>query len=204
MIIAGAGGHALELLDILIPQNKTKNLVFFDEINSRKLFQCQFPVIHSEEQVRDHFQTDPHFILGTGSPKLRHAFYIRFTALGGKLCSVQGNGEILSSFSTGADHADIFNLCYIGPNTSLGKGCLINTGAQIHHEVVVGEFSEINPGAIILGGVQIGSFCYIGTNATILPKVKIGNNVKVGAGAVITKDVMDGVTVVGIPGRIIK
>lgn len=204
MIIAGAGGHALELLDILISQNKTEPLIFFDEIKSASLFQNQFPIIHNEKDVKDHFLTDPRFILGTGNPKLRHAFYIRFSALGGKLCSVLGIGGTCSSFSQGSDQADIFNLCFIGPNTSLGRGCLINTGAQIHHDVVVGEFSEINPGAIILGGAKIGSFCSIGTSASILPKIKIGNNVKIGAGSVVTKDVIDGVTVVGVPGRILS
>lgn len=203
MIIAGAGGHALELLDILILQNNTENLIFFDEINSASLIQNQFPIIHNEVQVKEHFQTDPQFILGTGNPKLRHSFYLRFTALGGKLCSVRGIGGTCSSFSQGAEQSDIFNQCFIGPNTSFGIGCLINSGAQIHHEVQIGEFTEINPGAILLGGTQIGSFSSIGTNATILPKVKIGDNVRVGAGAVITKDVKDGLTVVGVLGKIL-
>lgn len=204
MIIAGAGGHAFELLDILISEGKTKNLVFFDEINSGSMFQGLYPIIHSSEQVKAHFERDPFFILGTGNPKLRHQFYQRFTGLGGKLISVQGKGVAFSNFSKGAEEADIFNLCFVGANTQIGKGCLINTGAQIHHEVKIGEFTEVNPGAVLLGKVQVGSFCSIGANATILPKVKIGNSVIVGAGSVVTQDVEDGVTVLGVPAKLFQ
>ncbi|GMQ26648.1 acetyltransferase [Algoriphagus sp. oki45] len=204
MIVAGAGGHAMELLDILISGGKTENLVFFDEINIREVFQDRFPIIHSAEEVKAHFQKDPFFILGTGNPQLRHQFYLRFTGLGGRLISVQGKGVAFSNFSSGAEEADIFNLCFIGANTQIGKGCLINTGAQIHHEVKIGDFTEVNPGAVLLGKVEVGKFCSIGANATILPKVKIGNKVTVGAGSVVTQDVEDEVTVVGVPGVRIK
>ena len=49
--------------------------------------------------------------------------------------------------------------------------------------------------------ITIGYNCYIGTGVTILGPVTIGNNVTIGAGAVVTKDVPDGATVVGVPGR---
>lgn len=202
MLVAGAGGHAFELLDILISEGKTKNLVFFDEINHRNIFQDKHPIIHTEEQVKAHFEKDPFFILGTGNPEVRYQFYKRFTDLGGKLVSVQGKGVAFSNFSSGADEADIFNLCFIGANTLIGLGCLINTGAQIHHEVKIGDFTEVNPGAVLLGKVEVGKFCSIGANATILPKVRIGNRVIVGAGSVVTQDVEDGVTVIGVPGKV--
>ncbi|MEB2784743.1 DapH/DapD/GlmU-related protein [Algoriphagus persicinus] len=129
-------------------------------------------------------------------------FYKDFTKAGGSLFSVKGTGIAYSNFAVNSE-ADIFNLCFIGAQTQIGKGTLINTGAQIHHEVIIREFSEVNPGAVLLGKVEVGCFCSIGANATILPKVKIGNNVVVGAGSVVTQDVPDGVTVVGVPGRII-
>lgn len=203
MIVAGAGGHALELLDILISMERTKNLEFFDELSSINVFQDRFPIIHSEEKVKAHFSKDPFFILGTGNPIVRHQFYKRFSDLGGKLITVKGKGVVFSDFTSGAEEADIFNLCFISAKTQLGKGCLINTGAQIHHEVKIGQFTEISPGAVLLGKVEVGSFCSIGAHATILPKVRIGNHVTVGAGSVVTKDVPDGVTVIGVPGRIV-
>lgn len=203
MIIAGAGEHALELLDILIAEGNTEELFFFDDKKSLDSFQGKYPIFHTETEVRKAFEEDPRFILGTGKPNIRYRFYERLVKLGGKLLAVKGKGVIQSTFSRVED-ADLFSLCFISANTQIGKGCLINTGAQIHHDVQIGEFSEINPGAVLLGKVQIGSFCSIGANATILPGVNIGNKVVVGAGSVVTRDVPDGVTVVGVPGRIIE
>lgn len=201
MIVAGAGGHSIELLDILINNHETENLVFYDDISSIENLKG-FKVLKSPEEAQEYFCSYPEFILGTGNPTVRRMFYDKFTSLGGIHQSVKGEGIAYSNF-TESNQADIFNLCFIGANTQIGKGSLINTGAQIHHDVKVGIFSEVNPGAVLLGACQIGDDCSIGANATILPKVKIGNYVTVGAGSVITQDVPDGVTVVGVPGRII-
>lgn len=200
MLIAGAGGHALELLDMLINQQQVSNLVFFDNVNPITLFEGTYPVLKTEDDIKNQFQRDPHFILGTGNPKHRKFFYDWFIKLGGVHYPVKGEGVVYSNFTENND-ADIFNLCFIGAKTKIGKCALINTGAQLHHEVQIGEFSEINPGAVVLGKVQIGNFTSIGANATILPKVKIGNNAVVGAGSVVTKDIQDGVTVIGVPAK---
>ncbi|KAA6392175.1 MAG: Serine O-acetyltransferase [Streblomastix strix] len=50
----------------------------------------------------------------------------------------------------------------------------------------------------------IGSEIIVGSGAKILGPLTIGNNVRIGAGSVVLKDVDDGCTVVGVPGRVVK
>lgn len=203
MIIAGAGGHSLEVLEVLIAGEMTENLSLFDEISPAKLREDGYAIIKSEYEAREHFKQDSRFILGTGNPRLRKMFYERFTAIGGEHYAIQGEGNLLSN-SAEIGGADLMNHCVIGPKVKIGKGTLVNTGALVHHETQVGEFCEIAPAAVLLGKVRVGDQVMIGANATILPGINIGANAIIGAGAVITKDVPSGATVVGVPGRIIS
>lgn len=51
----------------------------------------------------------------------------------------------------------------------------------------------------------IGDNADFGVGASVIGGVRIANNVKIGAGAVVTKDILqEGVTVVGIPARIVE
>jgi sugar O-acyltransferase (sialic acid O-acetyltransferase NeuD family) len=203
MIIAGAGGHALELLDILESMEDGSDLFFYDDQNKNILFQKKYHIIKSKEELRLKLTEENKFLLGVGGPKARFYFYTLFSSCGGVLHSIKSKNSILSSYSTNP-LADIFSRCYIGSLTKIGLGSLINTGAQIHHEVKVGDFSEISPGAILLGQCEVGNFCSIGAGAIILPNIIIGNNVIVGAGAVITENIPHDCLVVGVPGKIKK
>lgn len=54
------------------------------------------------------------------------------------------------------------------------------------------------------GHVEVGEGSHIGIGVSIIQGIKIGKWCTIGAGAVIIKDVPDGATVVGNPGKIIK
>ena len=47
--------------------------------------------------------------------------------------------------------------CYIGPNShigpfaSVGRHSIVNSMANVEHEVLIGEFSHIAPGSVICG-----------------------------------------------------
>ncbi len=81
----------------------------------------------------------------------------------------------------------------------LGRHVIVNTGAIVEHDCVVGDFAHIAPGAVLTGGVQVGEGVMVGAGAVVLPGLTIGDWAVVGAGAVLTRSVEAGTTVVGIP-----
>ena len=102
----------------------------------------------------------------------------------------------------------------IHPGATIGKGLFIDhgTGVVIGETAIVGNNVTLYHG-VTLGGTgkekgkrhpTIGNNVFIGSGAKILGNIVIGNNVKIGANAVILKDVPSNVTVVGVPGKIIK
>lgn len=77
----------------------------------------------------------------------------------------------------------------------------VNLTCTVGHETTIGRGCVLNPGVNLSGGVHVGAAVLVGTNATILQYTSVGEGAVVGAGAVVTRDVPQGVTVVGVPAR---
>lgn len=92
----------------------------------------------------------------------------------------------------------------IGMFCTLGDYVIVNTGAMIDHECVLGNGVHVMGSASIAGRVTIGAYATIGTNATILPDITIGEGAIIGAGSVITRDVAPWSVVAGVPARPIR
>ena len=91
--------------------------------------------------------------------------------------------------------------CFISSSANIGDGVRINVGAQIHHDVKLGNYCTIAPSAVILGSVKIGKYSYIGANSTIKQGVEIGENSIIGAGSVVVKNVKKNQIVAGNPAK---
>ena len=73
----------------------------------------------------------------------------------------------------------------------LGKNVIVNSGAIIEHDCVVGDNTFIGPGAVIGGFTQIGENCFIGLGARVGNNLAIGNDITVAMGMVIGKDLTE-------------
>ncbi|REG91472.1 acetyltransferase [Algoriphagus antarcticus] len=201
MIIAGAGGHGLEVHLVLIQQGvSSSEICYFDEDSAklqRKEIEAEY--VFENAVIEKHFRKDSRFVLGVGNPIYREKLFHLLVSLGGSMHAIS-NTSNFQQVKTGNVY-DAMPFSFIGPETKIGLGVLVNTGAHVHHECVVGDFSEIGPGAMLLGGSKIGRACRIGAGAIILPGVELADDVIVGAGAVVTKSVTEKSTLIGIPAK---
>ncbi len=86
-------------------------------------------------------------------------------------------------------------------NVSVGEFSQLNFGCTVGHETHIGRGCLVNPGANLSGGVVLEDEVMIGTGAQVLQYRHIGKGAKVGAGSVVVEDVPAGVTVIGIPAK---
>lgn len=110
---------------------------------------------------------------------------------------------------------------WLGENITLGKGniiypgvtinfesviedfVIINMNAAIGHNCLLQNFSTVSPGVSCGGFTKLRSKSFLGINSTTLQSTTVGEGALIGAGSVIIRDVPDGATVVGNPGRVL-
>jgi serine O-acetyltransferase len=102
----------------------------------------------------------------------------------------------------------------IHPGAQIGRRFFIDHGAGvvIGETAVVGDDVTLYHG-VTLGGTSwspgrrhptLGSGVLVGAGAKILGAITVGANARIGANSVVIEDVPPGMTVVGIPGRIVQ
>ena len=207
MIIAGAGGFAKEVYEILNQQGlSSQTAVYVDIPLDEVRFLPGVKIISSPDELTDYFAKNTnHCIVGIGNPEKRFLFTERLQKLGAKFKSViSQNADIGSIDVQIGEGTAILSGARISNSVNIGQGGIVYYNAIVTHDCNVGKFVEISPGATVLGKVTVGDFCQLGANCTILPGITIGKNVTIGAGAVVTKDIPDNAVVAGVPAKIIK
>lgn len=101
----------------------------------------------------------------------------------------------------------------INPAARIGRGIMLDhaTGLVVGETAVVGDNCSIMQD-VTLGGTgkadqdrhpKVGEGVLIGAGAKVLGSIRIGDCSRIGAGSVVTKDVPAGVTVAGVPAKVI-
>lgn len=117
-------------------------------------------------------------------------------------------GRFLSWFGRLVSNVDIH------PGATIGRRFFIDHGAS----VVIGETAVVGNDVTLYHGVTLGGVSWkpgkrhptlednvlVGCGAKILGPITVGAGSRVGANSVVIEDVPPGVTVVGIPGRIVR
>ena len=102
----------------------------------------------------------------------------------------------------------------IHPAVRIGRRFFIDHGMG----VVIGETAEVGDDCTLYHGVTLGGTTWdkgkrhptlgnnviIGAGAKVLGPIRVGDGGRIGSNAVVMKDVPDGATVVGVPGRIAR
>ena len=102
----------------------------------------------------------------------------------------------------------------IHPGATIGHRLVIDHGMGI----VIGETAEVGDDCLLYQGVTLGGTgkdigkrhptlgnnVMVGSGAKVLGPFRVGDNARIAANAVVLREVPEGATVVGVPGRIVR
>lgn len=202
--VFGASGFGREVMPVLREQVKGSQLFFVDD-----------NPVHNE--LNDHQVISYEEFLGLDVESKFITIAIADSAIRKKLaerCMVDGvtivdvvaaNSVVLDDVEIGAG-AILCPFTMITSNVKVGIGFHANIYSYVAHDCVIGDYVTFAPGVKCNGNIEIGDFAYIGTGAIIKQgrpgkPLRVGKGAVVGMGAVVTKDVADGVVVVGNPAK---
>lgn len=195
MYLYGASGHAKVIIEILEACNIKVEGIFDDNPGVKELLGYAVDLYESSQVDVEEI------IISIGDnqtrKKIRNNLLLNYgnafhpSAVISKRAKI-GSGTVIMG------NAIINSDCFIGDHV------IVNTSSSIDHDCSIDNYVHISPNATLCGGVSVGEGTHIGAASVIIPGVKVGKWCAVGAGSVIIRDIPDGCTVVGNPGRIIK
>ncbi len=91
--------------------------------------------------------------------------------------------------------------CAVSGRVEIGAHSWLGNRAVIGHDCVLGAGVTVAPSATLAGGVTLGAQVFVGSGALLRPGITIGEGALIGMGAVVLDDVLPGAVVVGNPAR---
>ncbi|MFC2004681.1 acetyltransferase [Chloroflexota bacterium] len=207
VVIVGTGGHGKVVLDILLntPTIKVVGFIDDDQSSQGKIING-VPVLGNTSSLSQLIQE--HSIEGAivaiGNRKTRSALFKKIKGLELKLTNAIHPSAVITKNVKIGEGVVITAGAVINTDSKIGDDVIINTGATVDHDNIIGDHVNIQPGVNLGGTVSIKAYTEVGIGATVIQNISVGEGATIAAGAAIITDVPDNVTIVGVPGRIIR
>jgi sugar O-acyltransferase (sialic acid O-acetyltransferase NeuD family) len=206
LAIVGSSGHASVLLDTIELTKRYTVLGFLDDTAEKGTIRKGYPVIgRLADALMLCAQLSVNYaIIGVGDNWWRRKIFLDLKQAYPELILpiIKHPSAVIAASAEIGDGTAILAGSHIGPNSRIGKLCIVNTGSSLDHDCVMGDFGSIAPGAFTGGNVDIGECTAIGLGASISNRISIGSNTVVGTGAVVVRNLPDLVVAYGNPATV--
>ena len=203
LLILGAGGHGKVVADAALASGLWSSLRFLDDRYQQLGHVLDCPVIGPVSALYAVITADMDLVVALGNAAQRLEFLVAARARGIRLGTVVHPAAVISRYATLGEGTVVLATAVVNASTSIGMGCIINTGAVIEHDCRLDDGVHACPQVGVAGNVSVGKRTWLGIGCVVREGLEVGADVTVGAGAVVVNDVPAGLTVVGVPARVL-
>ncbi len=201
LAILGASGHGKVVADTA--EYYDWQVEFFDDAWPEQQRNGAWPVVGDTMALLAELERFDGILVAIGDNRIRRSKLLELQAAGARLITLIHPFASLSRHACLGIGSVVLAGVVVNADVRIGLGAILNTGCSVDHDCLLGEVVHVSPGARLAGGVRVGDLSWIGIGASVRQLVRIGGGVMVGAGAAVIADVPDGVTVAGVPARVL-
>jgi sugar O-acyltransferase (sialic acid O-acetyltransferase NeuD family) len=206
LVIIGAGGMGREIATWFSNSNLTNQyeLKGYLDDDKRALLHVDNAYSIIGDTSEDNYVQQKNLVIGLASSPFKKDLIAKQKVNGQfSLVTFIHNSVIVGADSTMGIGVVVCPNSIVSCNVKLEDGVFINSGSQIGHDVIVGEYSSLMATVNIGGGAKIGKNVFVGTGAVILPGIEIADNTKIAAGAVVFRNIRKPGTYLGNPATLL-
>jgi acetyltransferase EpsM len=196
ILLYGGGGHGKTLIDLSRELDTYQIGGVVDENLPPGSRLMDLPVFGGAELLPDLFKAGfrqaVNGVGGIGNVSTRLQVFERLSSAGFSFPTLVHPTAWVEPSATLAAGVQILPLTYVGTESSIGFGSLLNAHVIVSHDCQIGECVNLSPGATLAGGVKIHDHAQIGMGVTINLNLTIGAEARIGNGATIKADVPPG------------
>jgi len=200
LILVGGGGHCKSVIDVA-EKAGYHILGIIDTPEKIGSSVLDYNVIGTDTQIED-FVQNAEFVVTLGQIKeatLRIHLHELIKNAGGNLATIISPLAHVSRYASIGEGTVVMHNSLVNANASIGRGCIINSFANIEHDVIIGNYCHISTGAIVNGNCVIKDSVFIGSNSVIVNGLTITGECIIGAGTLVRKSISRKGTYFGVP-----
>lgn len=202
IIVVGDSGHAKVCIELLRSMGQPIAYCVGNSANSECL---GIPVLQGDEHL-EKLRKEGYgkSFIAVGNNALRRRLAKMVQSLGYQLTNAISPQAIISPTARLGTGIAIMSGAVINAAAIIQDLSIINTGACVDHDCVIGEAAHIAPTCGLAGNVTVGEESFLGIGCKVIPGITIGKAVILGAGSVVIRDMPNGVKAVGVPAKILS
>ncbi len=190
LILIGGGGHCKSVINIAesAGYNILGILDTAEHIGKKVL---NYEVIGTDEDIC-RFIDSASFIVTIGHIKdasLRIKLHEEIIRKHGRLATLISPTAIISRYANIGEGSVIMHQAVVNADVYIGRGCIINTFANIEHDSIIGDYVHVSTGTMVNGNCNVGRESFLGSQSAMVNGTSITAGCVIAAGSIVRKDI---------------